>query len=125
MGWIEDIHGSVLLVKQKRGKKLWSLPGGKIEGRESLEQGLIREIHEETSLVVKSAQFFGIFDRPEKSNITVLYRVIVKPGGELVPQASEIAVIEFRSSLPRDVTPSLSHFWRLMRPRKSGLRSAT
>lgn len=120
MGWIEDIHGAVLLVKQKRGKKLWSLPGGKIEGRESLEQGLIREIHEETLLEVKSAQFFGILDRPEKSNITVLFRVIVKPGGTMAPQASEIAAIEFRSALPRDATPSLRHFWRLMRPRKPG-----
>lgn len=114
MGWIEDVYGAVLLVKQKRGKKLWSLPGGKIEGNESVEQGLIREIKEETSLEVKFCRFLGIFDRPEKSNLTMLYRVLVYSGGTPQPQQSEISEIQFRSSLPKDSTPSLQHFWRMM-----------
>ena len=115
MGWIENIHGDVLLVKQKRGRKLWSLPGGKIEPTEALEQGLIREVREETSLRVKYCDFIGILDRPEKSNLTILYRVIVHAGTPPVPQRSEISEIELRSTLPRDSTPSLKHFWRLMR----------
>jgi len=115
MGWIEDIYGNVLLVKQKRGRKVWSLPGGKIEPAEALEQGLIREVREETSLRVKYCDFIGILDRPEKSNLTILYRVIVHAGTPPVPQRSEISEIEFRSTLPRDSTPSLQYFWRLMR----------
>lgn len=115
MGWIQDIYGGILLVRQKRGRKLWSLPGGKIEGKETVEQGLIREVREETGLEVKSARFVAIFDRAEKSNLTILYHVLVKPGGEMRPQPSEIAEIAFRNSLPRDCTPSLRHFWKTMR----------
>ena len=33
MAWIEDPFGKVLLVKQKRGKRLWSFPGGKVKPR--------------------------------------------------------------------------------------------
>ncbi|MFY8159202.1 MAG: NUDIX hydrolase [Ilumatobacteraceae bacterium] len=115
MGWIENIHGEVLLVKQKRGRKLWSLPGGKIGPAESLEQGLIREVREETSLRVKYCHFFGILDRPEKANLTILYRVVIHAGNPPVAQRSEIAEIKFRGTLPRDATPSLRYFWRMMR----------
>ena len=122
MGWIEDVHGAVLLIRQKRGKKLWSLPGGKIEGAESLEQGLIREIREETSLDVKFARFVGIFDRPDKANLTMLYRVHVRAGGTPVPQPSEISEIGFRNSLPMESTPSLQYFWRVMHSANQGIR---
>ena len=122
MGWIEDVHGAVLLIRQKRGKKLWSLPGGKIEGAESLEQGLIREIREETSLDVKFARFVGIFDRPDKANLTMLYRVHVRAGGHPVPQPSEISEIGFRNSLPMESTPSLQYFWRVMHSANQGIR---
>lgn len=122
MGWIEDIHGAVLLVKQKRGRKLWSLPGGKIESGESLEQGLIREIKEEISLGVKHCRFIELLDRPDKSNLTLLYRVVVHPGASPVAQRSEIIEIQFRTTLPRDATPSLKHFWRVMRAGNSSHR---
>ena len=30
MAWIENEFGDVLLLKQVRGNKLWTLPGGKV-----------------------------------------------------------------------------------------------
>ena len=37
MAWIEDDKGSVLLVRQVVGQRLWTLPGGKVKRNESLE----------------------------------------------------------------------------------------
>jgi len=37
MAWIEDDKGSVLLVRQVVGQRLWTLPEGKVKRNESLE----------------------------------------------------------------------------------------
>jgi 8-oxo-dGTP diphosphatase len=55
----------ILLVE--RGKKplkgYWSLPGGALETGETLEQGVIREVREETGLEVKPLRVLEIFER--------------------------------------------------------------
>lgn len=49
---VED--NKILLVKQKvSDKRNWSLPGGKLEQGETVEQGIIREMKEETGLDVE------------------------------------------------------------------------
>ncbi len=115
MGWVEDAHGAVLMVKQKRGRKLWTLPGGKILPTEGIESGLKREIREETGTRALSATQIAIFDRPEKRNVTFLYRVQIREGAKLTPQPREIERVEFHDHLPRDCSPSLRHFWKMLR----------
>lgn len=45
--------GHVLLMKHKRrGRTYWTLPGGRLEEGETLQQALLREIEEETGLKV-------------------------------------------------------------------------
>jgi 8-oxo-dGTP diphosphatase len=55
----------ILLVE--RGKEPmkghWSLPGGALETGETLEQGIIREVREETGLEVKPLKVLEIFER--------------------------------------------------------------
>jgi 8-oxo-dGTP diphosphatase len=55
----------VLLVQRARPplKDYWSLPGGVLETGESLEQGVCREVLEETGLVVKPLRVVEIFER--------------------------------------------------------------
>lgn len=115
MGWIEDATGAVLLVKQKRGRKLWTLPGGKVLATEALEAGLKREIREETGARTLSATQIALFDRPDKRNLTFLFRVSLAPVKTFTPPPREIERVEFHRSLPRDISPSLRHFWKLMR----------
>lgn len=115
MGWIENAHGAVLMVKQKRGRKLWTLPGGKINPTEGIETGLAREIREETNARVTFAAQMAIFDRPEKRNVTFLYRVQLQTGDVLKPKPREIAAVEYHTALPPEVSPSLQYFWQLMR----------
>jgi 8-oxo-dGTP diphosphatase len=55
----------ILLVE--RGKEplkgYWSLPGGVLEIGETLEQGIVREVREETGLDVKPLEVLEIFER--------------------------------------------------------------
>lgn len=65
MGAIILKRDSVLLVE--RGKSplegYWSLPGGVLETGERLEEGIRREVLEETGLTVKPLRVITIFER--------------------------------------------------------------
>ena len=111
MGWIEDHFGNVLLVKQKAGKRLWSLPGGKVLANEGLMDGLRRELHEEVGLVIDVAAPLDFYDRPEKSKLTILFRVILSPRSTLTVREGEIEKFSFRNVPPVDSTSTLKHFW--------------
>jgi len=58
-------RNSILLVERGGNplKGYWSLPGGLLETGETLEEGVAREVLEETGLVVKPVEFYGIFQR--------------------------------------------------------------
>ena len=115
MGWIEDVYGKVLMVKQRTGRKLWALPGGKVRWKESLKDGLSREIKEETDLKVLLATPCAYYDRHEKGNLTVLFRVLIREGEPRVVSNSEIESVAFRASPPKNSTPSLLYFWSQIR----------
>lgn len=62
---IEDNKGNVLV--QERKKKDWpglTFPGGHVEENETLEEAVIREIKEETGLLLKKVVFCGIMEWP-------------------------------------------------------------
>ncbi len=46
-------NNSVLLVKKSNLEDIWSFPGGAIEIGETLHEALMREILEETSIIIK------------------------------------------------------------------------
>lgn len=52
----------ILLIKRRKQpfKDLWSMPGGKLEFGEHIEDALIREIFEETGLIVKPKKVLAI-----------------------------------------------------------------
>jgi len=116
MAWIENQFGDVLLLKQSRGNKFWTLPGGKVRMRESLLGALHREVDEETGLKIHSIALAHVFDRPEKGVITFLYTARIKGRSDIVyPKLNEIETAKFSSSIPRSPTPSLKFFWKQVR----------
>jgi ADP-ribose pyrophosphatase YjhB (NUDIX family) len=61
---IED--GKILLVNQKvSSSRSWSLPGGRLEQGETLEEGIVREIYEETGLNVKVIKLLYVCEKPD------------------------------------------------------------
>ncbi|QIA07817.1 NUDIX domain-containing protein [Draconibacterium halophilum] len=74
-----DIEILVLLIERGREpyKNKWALPGGFIEMDETLEQACIRELEEETGLMVKKMHQFRAYDAinrdPRHRTISVVY----------------------------------------------------
>lgn len=74
---VVEQSGHILLVKRRSepGKGLWALPGGHLEMDETLMDGVIRELREETRIKVPdpvlrgSVQATHMFDDPYRSNI--------------------------------------------------------
>jgi mutator protein MutT len=95
-------RGRILLVERGREplKGYWSLPGGVLDVGETLEQGVIREVREETGLEVKPVRILEIFERimrdehgaPEYHYVLIDYLCRVT-GGELqaADDASRVA----------------------------------
>ena len=111
MAWIEDAFGGVILVKQAKGSRRWTLPGGKVKPGEALVNALRREVREEISMQIATAAPLDILDRPRSTSITILYRVLLKPG-VMKPRAREIEKIGIRRRLPKDTSETAAYFWR-------------
>ena len=60
-----DDAGRVLLVRRGRppGEGLWTVPGGKLEPRESLADAVVREVREETGLDVACGDLVAVVER--------------------------------------------------------------
>ena len=113
MAWIEDDKGSVLLVRQVVGQRLWTLPGGKVKRNEPLKAALKREVREETGLDINAIAYQQMYDRPKRGAVTVLFKVSVKRhSARMHFPAREIADIGFFDRLPSNATPSAKFFWK-------------
>jgi ADP-ribose pyrophosphatase YjhB (NUDIX family) len=114
MAWIEDSCGGVVFVRQAKGSRRWSLPGGKVKSGEALVNALRREVREEIGSTVAAAAPLDILDRPRAGSVTVLYRVLLKPG-PLKARPGEIEKIAVRRRLPDDSSEAAAYFWRRAR----------
>ena len=54
------IQDKKILLTKRDDFEVWCLPGGGVEPGESLAQGAIREVHEETGLEVRLEELVGV-----------------------------------------------------------------
>ena len=71
--------GRVLLIRRGREplKGHWSLPGGLLELGESLTEGVIREVREETGLTVEPVELVELLDRIHREGERVRYHYVI------------------------------------------------
>lgn len=87
---IKDAEGRLLLIRRghEPGKGLWSIPGGRIEDGESDEDAVVREVHEETGLLVTVGRLIGSVRRPSgtgNAQFDIRDYAASVTGGSLVP----------------------------------------
>lgn len=67
-------EGRLLIVRQRVSEtRGWSLPGGKLEPGETLEEGLRREMREETGLDVRLVKQLYLCDKPEDGVVHITF----------------------------------------------------
>jgi ADP-ribose pyrophosphatase YjhB (NUDIX family) len=69
---IFDEEGRLLLIR-RRDNRRWAMPAGAMELDESIYDCLVREVREESGLMVQAATLFAIWSDPAKMSIITEY----------------------------------------------------
>jgi len=121
-------NGKILLEKRKNdpGRGKWSIPGGIVELGESLEQTVIREVQEETGLVVDAPELIDVVGQAaldESGKVKyhfVIVDYLVKLKGGTARAASDAAELEWvllDEVEQKDLTKSFRSFFEKNRKR--------
>ncbi|WP_370327668.1 NUDIX hydrolase [Euzebya sp.] len=120
--------GRLLVVQRGRppGRGLWAVPGGRLEVGETIAEGVVRELAEETGLVGTPRGLCGIAERIGPDHHIVIHDWWVDVEGDAEPVAGDDAVAVAFVSRPEllalPLVPLLEDFlrehgvWDLMRP---------
>ncbi len=92
-----DPAGRVLLVQRANepGRGLWTVPGGRLEGRETLAQGVAREVREETGLVVEVGPLAAVVERMGDDFHFVILDYLARVVGGTLAAASDASAARF------------------------------
>jgi 8-oxo-dGTP diphosphatase len=76
------LEGNELLLIQRKHdpfKGLWALPGGFVEYGETTEEAILREMKEETGLIVRIGELVGVYSDPNRDprghTVSIVYLV--------------------------------------------------
>jgi len=69
-----------VLVIQRRDNGAWQLPGGVLELDESIEDGVRREVHEETGVVIEPAGLTGVYKNMKLGVVALVFRARLLDG---------------------------------------------
>ena len=80
-----------ILLQRRADNGFWSMPGGAVDPGESVQQGVLREVWEETGLRVRMVRLVGVYSDPRN------YMITQYPGGDIVHNVSLCFVCEWES----------------------------
>jgi ADP-ribose pyrophosphatase YjhB (NUDIX family) len=73
-----------VLLQRRDDTGRWGLPGGGVEPGESVRQAVIREVREETGLLVEPIRLIGVYSDP------VHHQVVTYPDGNIIHYVSTV-----------------------------------
>lgn len=100
-------QGKLLLIKRKNDpfQGMWALPGGYVEYGETTEHAIIREMQEETGLLVEIIGLLGVYSDPKRDprghTVTIVYN-LKRSSGKLIhgDDAAEAQFFDYASLPP-------------------------
>jgi 8-oxo-dGTP pyrophosphatase MutT (NUDIX family) len=102
-GIVRDEGGRLLLVQQ-RDDDIWSTPGGSIEPNETPADAVVREVWEETNLLVRPTRLLGVYGGPafvvrypngdETQYVSIIFECAVE-SGEARPDNDETTAARY------------------------------
>ena len=106
-GVVIDENGRTLVI-QRRDNGHWEAPGGILERDESVIEGLLREVREETVLIVKPVTLTGVYKNMRLGVVALVFRC--RPAGGTLTENSEAA--GFRWILESEVSTIMPEAFR-------------
>jgi ADP-ribose pyrophosphatase YjhB (NUDIX family) len=81
-----------LLVIRRRDNGHWEPPGGVLELDETIQDGLVREVREETGITVKPEHLTGVYKNMKRGIVALVFRCSVAGGQQTsTVEAAEVA----------------------------------
>ena len=102
-----DAEGRVLLVERGKppGVGQWTVPGGRLEGSETLAQAVAREVQEETGLVVEVGPLACVVERMGDDFHFVILDYLARVIGGTLAAASDARAARFVDAAGLDALP--------------------
>lgn len=96
-----ELEGRILLARNTAwGPKNFALITGFMERGETPEQGIQRELHEETGLVAEQTSLIGVYEFIRKNELIIAYHVQARGEVRLSPE-----LVEYRLVSPEKLRP--------------------
>jgi ADP-ribose pyrophosphatase YjhB (NUDIX family) len=94
----DDARAALIARRDRRGRLLWSLPKGHVEGGETNEQAAVREVAEETGVTGAIVAPLGTIDfwfvtGRSRIHKTVHHYLLLRTAGELSDQDTEVSAV--------------------------------
>ncbi|HEY5949176.1 MAG TPA: NUDIX hydrolase [Kofleriaceae bacterium] len=95
--FVFDREGRVLLVERGKppGVGLWTVPGGRLESRETLAQAVAREVREETGLIVEVGALACVVERMGDDFHFVILDYLARVIGGTLAAASDVRAAKY------------------------------
>lgn len=98
-------NSEVLLIRHRGGRRPWSLPGGGVAPRETLDTAALREVREEAGCLITITTFHGMFHNFTQGFNNYIAVFVAQPRYDIRPPIGDLEIAEARF-VPLDQLPA-------------------